>query len=138
MDDKAVRRIEIHVRDCLRSLFRMPMRLADNILHAEYSIPTVSIRAHYYRSRLAQRFLDYYCSHIPWHGSIRKGWCLRGMKAARLHSDERMSPTPKCHIAPDKVIGESEGRRIISSLAEQPTIVAFVDGSNKGTGCGCA
>ena len=62
MNDKAVRRIEKHVRDCLRYLFRMPMRLANNILHAECGIPTVGIRAHYYRSRLAQRFLDYdYC-----------------------------------------------------------------------------
>jgi len=55
-----------------------------------------------------------------------------------MHSDERMSTTLNCHIAPDNIIGKSEGRSIISSLAEQPTIVAFVDGSNKGTGCGCA
>jgi len=139
MDDTAVPRIGIHVRDCLRSLFRMPLRLANNILHAECGIPPVEIRAHYYRSRLAQRFLNYhYCANIPWHGDIRKAWCLSGMTAVGMHSDKQLSTVPRCHIATDKVIGETEGWKIISSLALLPTVVAFVDGSNRGTGCGCA
>jgi len=87
-DPAMVKRIEVHVRDCLRSLFRMPQRLANNILHSECGIPPTSIRADYLRARLAQRFLDYgYCKEFPWTGSVRNAWLLDGMVATRMSSD---------------------------------------------------
>jgi len=139
-DDKAaLHRIEVVVRDCLRSLFRMPPRLANNILHSECGIPPSSIRADYYRGRFAQRFLDYgYCSNFPWHGAIRSDWVMPGMVESRMDSDETLDLLPRCHIPPDKVTGEAEGRRIVDSLSRTSTVVGFVHGSKGGTGCGCA
>jgi len=138
-DEAAVKRIEVQVRDCLRSLFRMPFKLANNILHSECGVPPTRVRANYYRGRFAQRFLDYgYCSYLPWHGEIRKSWLLPGMVATRMVSTEVLDVLPRCHIAPDKETGAAEGLRIIDSLSATSTIVGFVDGSNKGTACGCA
>jgi len=140
MDDPvAVRKIDVHVRDCLRSLFRMPMRLANNILHSECGIPPTHIRGTYIRSRCAQRFLNYgYCSSFPWHGSVRNAWCLPGMAAVRMTSLEVMSGTQTYTIAPDKETARVEGLNLIDTLAAGSDMVGFVDGSNKGTGCGCA
>ena len=138
-DARAMHRIDVVVRDSLRSLFRMPLKLANNILYSELGIPPTHIRATYYRSRMAQRFLNYaYGECFPWYGSIRNGWCLDGMKAIQITSTERLTTDPRCFVAPDKAIGELEGRQIIKSLESTQTVVAFVDGSNKGTGCGCA
>jgi len=136
----AIKKIEVHVRDCLRSLFRMPLRLANNILHSVCGIlPPTPIRAAYYRARFAQRFLNYrYCDDLPWHGSIRQAWCLPGMKAVRMESHEVLSGTQRFHIPADKQTGLTEGQRTIDSLAHSATMVGFVDGSNRGTGCGCA
>jgi len=47
MDDHvAVKKINIHVLDCLRSLFRMPLRLANIILHSECGIPRRMLGVH--------------------------------------------------------------------------------------------
>jgi len=135
----AVHRIEVHVRDCLRSLFRMPLKLANNILHSECGIPPTGIRAAYYQGRCAQRFLNHgYCANFPWTGSIRNSWCLPGMTAVRMESTEVLATVPRFHIAPDKETGMREAEGIIASLETSDTVVGFVDGSNKGTGCGCA
>jgi len=138
-DKDALHRIEVHVRDCLKSLFRLPLRLANNILHSECGIPPSRIRANYIWHRFAQRFLNYgYCALFPWHGSIRNNWLIPGMSAVRIDSDAVLTTTPQFHCAPDKDTGLSESQNIIASLASSPTLVGFVDGSNKGTGCGCA
>jgi len=41
--------ISIQVCHCLRSLFRLPFTLANNILHSECGIPPKHIRAAYYK-----------------------------------------------------------------------------------------
>jgi len=39
-----VKRIQVHVNDCLRSLFRCPIKLANNIMLAEFGTPPVHIQ----------------------------------------------------------------------------------------------
>ena len=137
-DAEAVKRIDIHVRDCLPSLFRMPLRLANNILHSECGIPLTHIRGTYIRSRCAQRFLNYrYCDHFLWHGSVRDAWCLPGMEAVRMTSLEVLSGTQMYTIAPNKEMAKVEGLRLIDTSTLGSEMVGFVDGSTKGTGCGC-
>jgi len=55
-----------------------------------------------------------------------------------MESHEVLSGIPRCHIPADKQTGLTEAQRIIDSLAHSATIVEFVDGSNRGTSCGCA
>ena len=134
-----IRRIEVHLRDCIRSLFRMPQLLANNILHSQCGIPPTGIRASYIRARCAQRFLNYqYCANFPWHGSIRNEWCLPDMNAVRMSSIEWLDTVPTFHIAPDKDTGLREGLLQINALAATDTVVGYVDGSHRGSGCGCA
>jgi len=105
----AIKKIEVPVWDCLRSLFRMPLRLANNILHSECGIPPTPIRAAYYRAQFTQRFLNYrYCDDLPWHASIRQYWCLPGMKAIRMESHEVLSGTPRFYIPAQKPTGLTE------------------------------
>ena len=42
-----VKRIQVHVNDCLRSLFRYPLKLANNILLAEFGTPPIHIQGQY-------------------------------------------------------------------------------------------
>jgi len=55
-----------------------------------------------------------------------------------MTSFEVMSGTQLSAIAPDKETAKVEGMRLICDLALGSGMVGFVDGSNKGTGCGCA
>lgn len=101
-DDKAMHRLSVHVQDCLRSLFRMPFKLANNILLCETGIPPTFIRAGYIKARCAQWFLNHsYCSSFPWHGSISFKWVIPRMKAVRMASDETLTHVLSFHIAPN-------------------------------------
>jgi len=46
-----VKRIQVHVNDCLRYLFRCPMKLASNIMLAEFGTPPVHIQGRYLQRR---------------------------------------------------------------------------------------
>ena len=54
-----VRRIEVQVNDTLRSLFWMPIHLANNILLAESDIPPVHITGRYMQRRCHSRIINY-------------------------------------------------------------------------------
>ena len=61
-----VKRIQVHVNDCLQSLFRCPMKLANNIMLAEFGTPPVHIQGRYLQRRCYSRMINYrYCDGHP-------------------------------------------------------------------------
>jgi len=75
-----VKRIQVHINDCLRSLFRCPFQLANNILLAEFG--TLHIQVRYLQRRCYSRMINYrYCDDHPWFSAIRGDWEVEGMWA---------------------------------------------------------
>jgi len=61
-----VKRIQVHVNDCPRSLFRCPLKLANNIMLAEFGTPPVHIQGRYLHRRCYSRMIKYgYCGDHP-------------------------------------------------------------------------
>jgi len=82
MSPTAMKKIQVHINDTIRSLCRMPFKLANNILLAETGIPPVHLRALYIRWRAAARALNHgYCNDHPWFMDVRRSWIPDGMVA---------------------------------------------------------
>ena len=97
-----VKRIQVHINDCLRSLFRTPPRLANNILLAECGVAPVHITGGYLRQRCFSRMINRrYCDDHPWFRAVRNDW-----------GNERMQPFPQYS---DAVLGRHFGFRICAS-----------------------
>ena len=98
-----VKEIQRHVNDTIRSLFRIPIKLATNILLAETCTVPAHIQGQYLRERCYARFKNYgYCSTFPWTGCIRNKWYDGDMVPVRLTSDQRMVVVPNIDIEVDK------------------------------------
>jgi len=84
-----VKRIQVHLNDCLRSLFRCPLKLANNILLAEFRTPPVHIQGRYLQRRCYSRMINYrYSDNHPWFGVIWGHWEVQGMLAYPMLSDK--------------------------------------------------
>ena len=61
-----VKQIQLHVNDCLRSLFRCPIKLANNIMLAEFGTSPVDIQGRYLLRRCYSHIINYrYCDDHP-------------------------------------------------------------------------
>lgn len=82
-----VQEIQRHVNDCLRSVFRTPLLMANNILLAEYRTVPVGTQGRYLRKKAVSRMVNYrYCENLPWFACIRKDWCPN-LKPSIMNSD---------------------------------------------------
>jgi len=98
-----VKRIQVHVNDCLRSLFRCPIKLANNILLAEFGTPPVHLQGRYLQRRCFSRMINYwYCDDHPWFGAIRGDWVVEGMVAYPMSSDKTATTVPSFNVSEDK------------------------------------
>jgi len=102
-----VKRIQVHVNDCLRSLFRCPLKLANNIMLAEFGTPPVHIQGRYLQRRCYSRMINYrYCDDHPWFGSIRGDWEVEGMLAYPMLSEEVATTVPSFNVSKGKELAK--------------------------------
>jgi len=98
-----VKRIQIHVHDCLRSLFRCPFKLANNIMLAEFGTPPVHIQGRYLQRRCYSRMINYrYCDDQPWFSAIRGDWEVEDMLAYPMLSDKVATTVPSFNVSKGK------------------------------------
>jgi len=132
-----VKRIQIHVNDCLRSLFRCPIKLANNILLAEFGTPPVHIQGRYLQRRCYSRMINYrYCDAHPWFGAIRGDWEVAGMMAYPMSSDKTATTVPSFNVSEDKELAARKFYDAYEDAVLVPDLLLiYTDGSksDKGT-----
>jgi len=132
-----VKRIQVHVNDCLRSLFRCPMKLATNIMLAKFGTPPVQLQGRYLQRRCFSRMINYrYCDNHPWFGSIRGDWEVEGMLAYPMLSDKVATTVPSFNVSKGKELAA----RLFYEAYEEAVLIPdlimiYTDGSksDKGT-----
>ena len=132
-----VKRIQVHVNDCLRSLFRCPIGLANNILLAEFGTPPVHLQGRYLQRRCYSRMINYrYCDGHPWFGAVRGNWEVEGMLAYPILSDKAVTVVPSFNVSKGKELAA----RLFYDAYEEGVLVPdllmiYTDGlkSDKGT-----
>jgi len=132
-----VKQIQVHVNDCLRSLFRCPITQANNILLAEFGTPPVHIQDRYLQKRCYSRMINYrYCDYHPWFGTIRGDWEVDGMMSNPRLSDKVGTTIPSFNVSKGKELAKS----LFYNAYEDPVLVPnllmiYTDGwqSDKGT-----
>jgi len=98
-----VKRIQVHVNDWLRSLIQCPLKLANNILLAEFGTPPVHIQGRYLQRRCYSRMINYrYCDDHRWFGAIRDNWEVEGMLAYPMLSDKIATTVPSFNVSKGK------------------------------------
>ena len=97
-----IKRIQVHVNDTLRHLFRLPFGLANNILLAEFGTPPVHVQARYLQRRCYARMITHrFGGHFPWFGSIRDHWAAAAFEAD-VTDLEAVPSVPVTEIVRDK------------------------------------
>ena len=129
-----VKRIQVHVNDCLRSLFRCPMKLANNILLAEFGTPPVHIQGRYLQRRCYSQMINYrYCDDQPWFGAVRGDWEVDGMLAYKMTSNETATMTATVHVTKGKDLAEKQSRAAYEDAVLEPDLLmVYTDGSKSG------
>ena len=85
------------------------MRLANNILLAEFGTPLVHIQGWYLQRRCYSHMINYhYCEDHPWFGSIRGEWAADGMNAYQISSDNVMTTHPSTCISKGKELAAAK------------------------------
>jgi len=134
-----VKQIQVHVNDCLRSVFRAPIKLANNILLAEYGVPPVATQGRYLQRRYYSRFINYrYCDEHPWFGNIRLDWKEEGMVAHRQTSDKELTHRPAVSIGKGKEVMTARHLLLAHQLSRSSDLVIYTDGSKMSEGAGVA
>ena len=130
-----VKRIQVHVNDCLRSIFRTPARLANNILLAECGTPPTRIQGRYLQRRCFAKMINkQYCDDHPWFGCIRDGWGDPGTVAYPQFSAKELTRTPTVTVGPDKDIVCAADKDMLETWAGDPGIIVYPDGSKNPSG----
>jgi len=125
-----VKRIQVHLNDCLRSLFRAPVGIANSVLLAECSLPPVHIYGEYIRRRCYGRFINkkLLVDH-PWTGCLKKDWGDDSMMPIVQHSDRELTAELRFNIRGSKEEPAEEHRSWIENWAGDPGFAIYTDGS---------
>jgi len=132
-----VKRIQVHINDCLRSLFRCPIKLANNILLAEFGTPPVYLQGRYLQRRCYSRMINYrYCDDHSWFGAIWGDWEVEGMLAYPMFSDKVAATVASFNVSKGKELA----KRLFYEAYEDAVLIPdlliiYTDGSksDKGT-----
>jgi len=128
--------IQIHSNDALRSLFRMPIRLANNILMSEFSTPPTHIQGRYLQQRCHARMINYrYASQHPWFGEIRSGWSDKSVVPYKMASDQILNRDFWVYTDGDKDSMIQRHLALIQDIYEGLDNVIYTDGSKSSGGC---
>jgi len=132
-----VKRIQVHVNDCLRSLFTCPIKVANNILLAEFGTPPVHLQGRYLQRRFYSRMINYrYCDDHRWFGAIRGDWEVEGMLAYPMLSDKVATTIPSFNISKGKELAAQKLYEAYEDAVLVPDLLMiYTDGSksDKGT-----
>jgi len=137
-DAKATKTLQVHVNDCLRSTFRAPARLANNILSAEYAVPPVALRGMELRHRCFVRKESYrYGSHLPFFDSLRRGWGAPGLGAHLVQSDKVLTAELLFDLGKDKATAiDMHDDTFHEATGDPDSVIVYTDGSRSDQGCG--
>ena len=125
-----VRRIQVHVNDTLRHLFRLPFKLANNILLAEFGTPPVHIQARYLQRRCYARMITYrFGDRFQWFGVIRDGWAVDGFVADVTDSDVPTN-VPDTEIIRGKDLAIARHDVLWEEYMDMDVHVIYTDGSS--------
>jgi len=134
-----VKDIQLHVNDCLRSLFRTPSMLANKILWAEMGVPPIRLRGRYLQRRYHARMINYrYGENHPWYGAIRNDWDEDGQTLLLLHSDAVLPRPPIVRVADTKEAAKRVHDLEYTDWIAPRQKVVHSDGSKDTTGTAAA
>ena len=129
--DRYVKRIQVHVNDTLRHVFRLPFKLANNILLAEFGIPPVHIQSRYLQRRCYARMISYrFGDEFPFFGCIRDGWAQDGVVAEAVSSEAVTVGVPDCLIVRDKDAAIARHAEMWDQYLDEDRHVVYTDGSS--------
>ena len=123
--------IQVHVNDTLQHLFRLPIKLANNILLAEFGTVPVHLQASYLQCRCYARMISYrFCDDYPWFGSIRNNWAVEGMEPDVVDSDMTVERVPEVVVIRDKDRAIAHHDSLWEQCLDSDRNVIYTDGSS--------
>jgi len=126
-----VARIQVHVNDTLRHIFRLPNRLAINIMLAEFGTTPVHLQAKYLQRRCYARMLTLrLCHDYPWTASIRKDWAEDNITAEVVDTDVVVGNVPDCVIVRDRSGAIARHNALWDEYLDEDRHVIYTDGSS--------
>ena len=126
-----VGRIQVHVNDTLRHVFRLPFKLANNIILAEFGIPPVHVKGRYLQRRCYARMISYrFGAMFPWFGCICDSWAQAGIVAEPVSSEVVDVGVPKCLIVRDKDAVIARHALLWDEYLDEDRHVIYTDGSS--------
>ncbi|RPA98027.1 hypothetical protein L873DRAFT_1915427 [Choiromyces venosus 120613-1] len=128
-----VARIQVHVNNTLRHLFRMPIKLANNILLAKMGTPPVCLQGHYLqRCCFVQMMVYRFCDDFPWFGDIRNDWEFDNYEVSLLSTDRSTDNIPDIMIHDDKATSSIRHSTAIDLAVDEGIHIIYMDGSHGG------
>jgi len=113
------------------------MKLANNIILAEFGTPPVDIQGRYLQRRCYSRMINYrYCEDHPWFGTIRGDWEVEGMLAYPMLSDKIATTAPTLCVTKWRNLAARQFHEAYEDAVLEPDLLMiFTDGSksNRGT-----
>jgi len=108
-----VKRIQVHVNHCLRSLFRCSMKLANKSLRAEFGTPPGYIQGRYLQRRCYSCMINYrYCDNHRWFVAIRGDWEVKCMLAYPILSNKIATTLPSFNVSKGKELAATSAKII--------------------------
>jgi len=117
------------------------MKLATNIMLAEFGTPPVNIQGRYLQRQCNSRMINYrYCDDHPWFGAIRGDWEVDGMLAYPMWSDKSAATVPSFNVSKGKELAARlfyEAYKVAVLVPD--LLMVYTDGSqsDKGTAVPC-
>jgi len=134
-----VKSIQTHVNDCLRSLYRAPLKTPNNALLAELAVQPGHIRGRYLQRRCYARMINYqYCHMHEWYGSIRTDWAYSNIVPLSITSDKILDSDFVVNIWNDKEQTLARHEALIDDISLTDENIIYTDGSKKSSGCAAA
>ena len=132
-------KLNINMRDTIRSTFRAPLKIANNILLAEIGIPPIEIQRRYAERRGYYRQIKYqYGKGLPWYGCIGNKWKDERIKGGKEETEELEKTKKKTVIAKNKEDALKMHGEMWERGKERNELWVYTDGSKTEDGTAMA
>jgi len=135
-----IRQIQTHVNSTIQTLFRVPNRVATNILLAETGIPPVHVQGRYLQRRCYARAITYrYNADFPWFMDIQEAWADPDIQRVSIELERVLVSDILVDTPPDK--GEAiDVHNIVFGIVEdaKDARIVYTDGSKNDNSTGTA
>lgn len=136
---KEIHKLQVNVNDTIRSIFRTPIKLANNILLAETGIPPIEIQKRFMERNGYLRQLKYaYGKDLPWFGCIGKRWKCDQIKCEPNKSTTELERRPIINIGKTKEKALEYHQRMWEKGKEVDELWVYTDGSKSSIGTAMA